>query len=85
MSQHRQVQKDRQGALADYKIDLEAHTQLKELNRKLDILLAVIPLDQLSTLEAEAVKKIAAEAAAAAAEVPAEIKPAKVAAAPAPK
>ena len=50
MSQNRQSEKDRLTAAKDYQIDVEAHAHVKELNRKLDLILAAIPPDQLKAL-----------------------------------
>jgi len=53
MSQKRGAEKDRLTAHSDYLLDLEAERDIKELNRKLDILMAALPPDRLKAAMAQ--------------------------------
>jgi uncharacterized membrane protein len=46
MSQNRRSEKDRQMAQSDYHVDLSAERTIKEMNRKLDAILAAIPAEK---------------------------------------
>lgn len=47
MSQNRRSEKDREMAENDYKVDLAADVTLKDINRKIDTILAALPPEQL--------------------------------------
>ncbi|MEZ0222962.1 MAG: DUF1003 domain-containing protein [Alphaproteobacteria bacterium] len=50
MSQNRRSEKDRQMAQSDYHVDLSAERTIKEMDRKLDAILASIPPEHLQAM-----------------------------------
>jgi uncharacterized membrane protein len=54
ISQNRQAEKDRKTTENDYATDLRVEQQIKDLNRKIDFLLAAIPPDRLKEIMAAA-------------------------------
>ncbi|HYD18969.1 MAG TPA: DUF1003 domain-containing protein [Patescibacteria group bacterium] len=52
MSQNRRAEKDRETVENDYKVDLASDLTVKDINRKLDIIMAALPPDQVKALAA---------------------------------